>query len=194
MERPRGHFARVFGPSHVVHALGSAHREPDPLSEPCHVLLAHTTHFNIVDEEFLSAIVLVLSTALLILGHRRRSPTTPWLFYCPVAILMLSVVQSGNTLWGFQFAWYLVLLALSVTLVLCDSTNWNWFVAAGSQICGGDCWKLLIFARSFDMASWPCHPPSQERSEALRIDLDCRCGCDHCNLLCELQPSARGHQ
>jgi hypothetical protein len=96
------------------------------------LLLAHTTHFNVVDEEFLSAIILVVSTALLIVGHRRRSPTTPWLFYCPVAILMLSVVQSGNTLWGFQFAWYLVLLALSVTLVLCDSTKWNWVVAAGA--------------------------------------------------------------
>jgi hypothetical protein len=96
------------------------------------LLLAYTTHFNIVDEEFLSATILVLSITLLIIGHRRRSPTTPWIFYSPVAILMLSVVQSGNMLWGFQFAWYLVLLALSVALVLCDSPKWNWFVTAGA--------------------------------------------------------------
>jgi hypothetical protein len=96
------------------------------------LLLAYATHFNIVDEEFLSATILVLSITLLIIGHRRRSPTTPWIFYSPVAILMLSVVQSGNTLWGFQFAWYLVLLALSVSLVLCDSPKWKWFVTAGA--------------------------------------------------------------
>ena len=96
------------------------------------LLLAYATHFNVIDEEFLSAIILVLSTALLIIGHRRRSPTTPWILYCPVAILMLSIVQIGNTLWGFQFAWYLVLLALSISLVLCDSTKWNWIVAAGA--------------------------------------------------------------
>ena len=90
------------------------------------LLLAYTTKFNIVDEEFLSAAILVLSIALLIVGHRRRSPTTPWIVYSPVAILMLSVVQNGNTLWGFQFAWYLVLLALSVALVLCDSPKWKW--------------------------------------------------------------------
>jgi hypothetical protein len=96
------------------------------------LLLAYTTNFNVVDEEFLSATILVLSIALLIIGHRRRSPTTPWIVYSPVAILMLSVVQSGNTLWGFQFAWYLVLLALSVALVLCDSPKWNWFVTAGA--------------------------------------------------------------
>ena len=96
------------------------------------LLLAYTTHFNIVDEEFLSATILVLSIALFIIGHRRRSPTTPWIFYSPVAILMLSFVQSGNTLWGFQFAWYLVLLALSAALVLCDSPKWNWLVVAGA--------------------------------------------------------------
>ena len=96
------------------------------------LILAYTTHFNIVNEESLSATILVLSITLLIIGHRRRSSTTPWIFYSPVAILMLSVVQSGNTLWGFQFAWYLVLLALSASLVLCDSPKWKWFVFAGA--------------------------------------------------------------
>ncbi len=96
------------------------------------LLLAHTTHFNVLDEEFLSALVLTSSIALLVVGHRRRSPTTPWLLYLPVAVLMLSVVQSGNTLWGFQFAWYLVLFALSVTLVLCDSPRWTWLMTAAA--------------------------------------------------------------
>ncbi len=103
------------------------------------LLLAHTTRFNVVDEEFLSASALVSSIALLIIGHRRRSPTTAWILYLPVAILMLSIVQSGNTLWGFQFAWYLVLLALSLALVLCDSSKWTWIAtsaAIGAAIVG----------------------------------------------------------
>lgn len=39
-----------------------------------------------------------------------------------MAIVVLSFVGYGNTLWGFQFAWYLVLLALSVALALCDQS------------------------------------------------------------------------
>ena len=33
---------------------------------------------------------------------------------------MLSFVQAGNTLWGFQMAWYLVMLAFAVSLFLLD--------------------------------------------------------------------------
>lgn len=98
------------------------------------LLLARTTQFNVIDEEFLSSLTLVLAAGLLIIGHRRRSPSTPLIFYVPVAFIMLSFVQYGNTLWGFQFAWYLVVLAASVALVLCDDPRWNWFVAAGSIV------------------------------------------------------------
>ena len=98
------------------------------------LLLAKTTHFNVVDEAFLSACLLVIATTLLIVGHRRRLKSTPWIFYLPVAIVMFSFVQNDNTLWGFQFAWYLVLLALSVALVLCDHPKWNWLIAAGAMI------------------------------------------------------------
>ncbi len=87
-----------------------------------------------VDETFLSACLLVIATTLLIVGHRRRLKSTPWVFYVPVAIVMFSFVQNDNTLWGFQFAWYLVLLALSVALVLCDDPDWNWLIAAGAMI------------------------------------------------------------
>ncbi len=89
------------------------------------LLLAEVTHFNVKTEEFLSGLTLIGAMAVLILGHRRRSPTMPWIFYLPVAIVMLSFVGYDNTLWGFQFAWYLVLLALSVVLVLCDHPRWS---------------------------------------------------------------------
>jgi hypothetical protein len=98
------------------------------------LLLAKTTQFDVVDEAFLSACLLVIATTLLIVGHRRRLTSTPWVFYLPVAIVMFSFVQNNNTLWGFQFAWYLVLLALSVALVLCDDPRWNWLIAAGAMV------------------------------------------------------------
>jgi len=98
------------------------------------LLLAKTTHFNVVDEAFLSACLLVIATTLLIYGHRRRLTSTPRIFYVPVAIVMFSFVQNNNTLWGFQFAWYLVLLALSVAFVLCDDPRWSWLTAAGAMV------------------------------------------------------------
>ena len=84
------------------------------------VVLAHTTHFNVRGEEFLSGLMLVAATFLLIHAHKRRSPDVPWLYYCPVVILACSVVQYAATLWGFQLAWYLVLLALAFVVVFVD--------------------------------------------------------------------------
>jgi hypothetical protein len=100
------------------------------------LLLAEVTHFNVKTEEFLSGLTLLGATAVLILGHRRRSPATPWMFYIPVAIVMLSFVGYGNTLWGFQFAYYLALLALCVALVLCDHPRWGGLVFIGAIAAG----------------------------------------------------------
>ena len=96
------------------------------------LLLAKVTHFNTVDEAFLSAITLVLAISVLIIGHRRRAPKAPWMFYLPMAIVMLSFAQSDNTLWGFQFAWYFVLLTLCIALVLCDGPRWGWLITGGA--------------------------------------------------------------
>jgi hypothetical protein len=84
------------------------------------LLLAYTTAFNVQVEEYLSFVLLLASTGLIIGAHKRGSPDTPWLYLCPVAILMLSVVQYENALWGFQMAWYLVLLCLALSLFLLD--------------------------------------------------------------------------
>ena len=96
------------------------------------LLLAHTTHFNVVIEEYLSGLMLVGATGLLIVAHRRRSPGLPWIYYCPVAVLMLSFVQVTDTLWGFQMAWYLVMLMLASTLFLLDRHRLNWIVVTGA--------------------------------------------------------------
>ncbi len=96
------------------------------------LVLAYTTHYNVQVEEYLGAIMLTASTALLISAHKARSLAIPWLYYCPVAILMFSFVQHGNTLYGFQLAWFLVLLAVAVTLTVLDRPvlTWWWLAVA----------------------------------------------------------------
>ena len=98
------------------------------------LLLADVGHFNVKLEEFISGCMLVAAVFCLIWTHKRRSPAVPWLYYCPVAILALSIVQYGATLWGFQLAWYLVLLAMAVTLMTLDRTELTW-LALSLGIC-----------------------------------------------------------
>jgi hypothetical protein len=82
--------------------------------------LSRLTAFNVTVEEYISAIFLFGAITLIICAHKRRSPMTPLLAYCPVVILMLSLVQGGNTLSGFQLAWYLVLVALTGVIFVLD--------------------------------------------------------------------------
>jgi hypothetical protein len=100
------------------------------------IVLADTVHFDIRFEEFLSGTMLVAASALLIWAHKCRSPRTPWLYYCPLAFLSLSLVQYENTLWGFQVAWYLVLLALSVAIVLLDRVTLSTLALIGAVAAG----------------------------------------------------------
>ncbi len=98
------------------------------------VALAQTTHLNLFVEMYLSAVMLCASIALLIWAHRRRAPTTPWIYYCPVAILLLSFVQFENTLSGFQVCWYFVLMALTAALFFLDSPRFGWAVLTGAIV------------------------------------------------------------
>jgi hypothetical protein len=90
------------------------------------VFLAEYTHLNVILEEFISAGCLVAATALLVIAHRRRAPATTWLFYVPVVAVMLSLNQVQNTLWGFQLAWYMVLLTLAASIYVIDSPALSW--------------------------------------------------------------------
>jgi hypothetical protein len=96
--------------------------------------LAHTTHFNIHIEDYLNGILLTASAALLVMTHKRRAPATPWLFYVPVAVVMFSFVQVGNTLFGFQLAWYLIMLTLAGTLYLLDNPKLSWLIFIGAIV------------------------------------------------------------
>ncbi len=96
------------------------------------LVLGYTTHFNVVTEEYLSALMLFGGTALVIFAHKRRSPERRWIWYCPVAFLLLSLAQAVNALWGFQMAWYLVLLMVALALYLLDQEPQRWFVFGGA--------------------------------------------------------------
>jgi hypothetical protein len=103
------------------------------------LLLAYTTHLNVLDEEYLSGVMQVVATGLVITTHKRRSPSTPLVLYVPVAIVLLSFVQYGNALWGFQMAWYLIMLTLATCLFLLDRLTLTWpllVVAIGVAIVG----------------------------------------------------------
>jgi hypothetical protein len=95
-------------------------------------LLARTTHFNIVVEEYLSGVMLCVAIVVLVLADKRSSPSTPWIYYCPVAFVLLSFVQGGSTLFGFQLSWYLAILAFALALFLLDRTDLTKVVLAGA--------------------------------------------------------------
>ncbi|MGA3145967.1 MAG: Ig-like domain-containing protein [Acidimicrobiales bacterium] len=94
--------------------------------------LAHTAHFNVVYEDYVSGFLLIATAALLIVAHRRRSPSTPWIYYFPVAIVLLSLNQGTMTLWGFAASWYLELFALAAALFLLDRVSLGWPVLLGA--------------------------------------------------------------
>lgn len=96
------------------------------------LLLAYSTHFNVVVEEYLGGAMAVAATALFILAHHRRSPSTSWIFYVPVALVMLSFVQEGNMLFGFALGWYIVLLALAGAVYLLDRPALTWLALVGA--------------------------------------------------------------
>jgi hypothetical protein len=115
------------------------------------LLLGRTAHFNIVFEEYVGGLLLVVSVGLLIVAHRRRAGRIEWVFYCPVAILMLSLVQYQNALWGFQMAWYLVLFSVAVTLYLLDRPSLTWPVLAISIASG----VVASFSSLQGLLVWP---------------------------------------
>ena len=146
------------------------------------VILAHTTHFNVKWEEFLSGLILVAATFLLIHAHKRRSPHVPWLYYCPVVILACSLVQYGATLWGFQLAWYLVLLALASVVVFLDRDKLGAPTLAACDQRRGDR-ELLVVARPSDLAGWDGAHFLPAPRLACRDGLGRRCLRNHCSLL-----------
>jgi hypothetical protein len=115
------------------------------------LLLGHTDHYNVVSMEYLSGLMLVVATGLIIYTHKRRAPTIPWLFYCPVAIAMLSLVQAASTLWGFSMSWYLVMLTLATSLFFLDSRRLTTPALVGAIVAG----IVGSFSSAEGLLIWP---------------------------------------
>ena len=116
-------------------ALWAQHNENRMLFPNLLVLaMSRLDAFNISGEEYLSALLLIAASTLIIAAHKRRAPDRPWIAYCPVVILMFSIVQAQNTLWGFQMAWFLVLLLLAGVLFLLDRATLSILGTAGAII------------------------------------------------------------
>ena len=100
------------------------------------ILVAHLAHLNVLVEVYLNVILLAGATTLFIVTHHRRSPTTSGIWYCPLVIVMFSVAQWGDTLFGFQVGWYLILFMLALALFCLDRPALTWIVFAGAVIAG----------------------------------------------------------
>lgn len=100
------------------------------------LVLSRSVQFNIRIEEVLGVAFLFASVALIVWAHKRRSPGLPWLYYTPVPILMFSLVQWQNSLWGFQIAWYMVLFAFALAIYLLDGNRLGYPTLAGAVAAG----------------------------------------------------------
>ncbi len=108
-------------------ALWAQHNENRILFPNLVVLaLAYTTHFNIIVEDYLSVLLLSVTTGLLVLAHKRRCPSMQWILYCPVVLAFLSFDVLASALFGFLFSWFLVLLALAVAIFSLDRSELTW--------------------------------------------------------------------
>jgi hypothetical protein len=102
------------------------------------VVLAHVAHDNVLVDDYISAVMLVASAILVIVAHRRRSPSTPWIAYWPVAIMLLSLAQ-GGALYGYAIGWYIIMLSLAAVIFFLDRPALTWIVvgaAAAAAIAG----------------------------------------------------------
>jgi hypothetical protein len=119
----------------TLNALWAQHNENRIFFPNLVVLaLAYTTHFNVVVEDYLSGVLLVLSTALLVVAHKRRSPLLHWIRYCPVVLALLSFDVLASALFGFQLSWFLVLFGLAAAIFLLDRRDLTWPFLIGSVV------------------------------------------------------------
>lgn len=101
------------------------------------LILGRWFNYNVLIEEYVSATLLVAALVLIVLAHHRRSRSTPWFWYCPVAFLLLTVGQWGGALYGYALGWYLIVVCLAILLFLLDTTalSWlTWGVAVGAAV------------------------------------------------------------
>lgn len=98
------------------------------------VAIGVTTHLQVLVEEYLSGVVMCVTAALIVLAHRRRSPTMPWIAYSPVVVVWLSSAVARDALFGFDLGWFLVLAALAASVFLADKVDLGRLALAGAVL------------------------------------------------------------
>lgn len=119
-----------------LHVLWAVHNENRILFPNLVVLaLSATTRFDVAAEVYLNTGLWLATAAFLIGAHKRRSPATPWLYYLPVTVVLVSIDSGVDLLIGFNVSWYLVLVALGATLYLLDVPMFGWYSFVGAVVC-----------------------------------------------------------
>ena len=87
--------------------------------------LAHFDGWSMRDEALVSVALAALTQALLwyLLRRRSASARAAALPFCVASLLLYSLVQSENWLWGFQLSWLLVNLATVAVVALLDAPS-----------------------------------------------------------------------
>jgi hypothetical protein len=90
------------------------------------LLLAQTTHLNVVVESMISAALWWITAVLLVVAHHRRSPGLSWLWYTPIGLAFASAIPLGDLLFGFNLSWFMAIASLAVALFLLDRSPLTW--------------------------------------------------------------------
>ncbi len=103
------------------------------------LVLSATTHFNVGVEDLVSTFLWWATTAALIVAHKLRSRSTPWIFYCPPAALLLLFYPLTDALFGAQIGWFFTLAGLAGALFFLDRpmlSRWMMVAAIGAGMVG----------------------------------------------------------
>ena len=110
------------------------------------LLNAEFNHFNTKFEMFVSGIFLLISFLMIVKVYRSRTHRAlSWMI--PVSFLMFSFSQYENILWGFQVAWYFILVCLIGVFYLLESPH-----ESGRQ--AGRFWFSVFLATSASFSSF----------------------------------------
>jgi len=80
-----------------------------------YLALARVAHFDTRDGMYASALLLIAAYAILCALHRAGGDARLWPLV-PAAFLIFSLAPYENALWGFQIAWYIVLVGFVAAL------------------------------------------------------------------------------
>ena len=89
------------------------------------LILAILTHYNTVAEMFVSWIILILTTLLILWMYVRSSgfSTASALGFLPVTLLLFNFRQHENILWGWQISYYLAIFFFVLALFLLERSE-----------------------------------------------------------------------